>query len=175
MDKKIIVIVIVLLSTIAISGCISTPLSNVNEKIDDLNQQIETGDNNFNEAVNHINEKNYQSASDSNQKAALGYSKCITFLDNISEDKNQLNESIYIEYLNLVKQEVECKHNATVYLDKAINAYSTSSNSTGNSYSTTANNLMSDAIELQKERNNIVNNNPDKFKIEHKQFPFNYI
>ena len=162
MNKKI-VIIIVLFVTVAVSGCINSPIDNINTVIAKLSQNIVGGDSNYNEAVNYVNSHNYYVA-DQKVKISLesfteGQNRILS-IDYV----NELNDTVYIEYLNLIKEELSFKRNATVNLQLAIQYFKSGDNKTANGYVTKANSLMIQGVSVQKQRQNLVINNPDKFQ-----------
>ena len=80
--------------------------------------------------------------------------------NNFTDDTNDVHRN----YINTVLSELELKLNATEYLLDAIDYYENYQNSTGNEYAQIANDLMNQAIEFQKVRNDLVKDNPDLFK-----------
>ncbi|WP_225369504.1 hypothetical protein [Methanobrevibacter arboriphilus] len=73
MNKKIIIVIIVLLATVSVSGCIKTPMDNINNIIPSLSQNIEIGDANYNEAVTYLNLHNYNLAEEKVQTSSNNF------------------------------------------------------------------------------------------------------
>lgn len=161
MNKKI--IIIVLFATVAISGCINSPLDNINIIMPKLSQNIVDGDSNYNEAVIYTNNKNYDAADQKIKKSIASFNEGQNKLLSI-DNTNELNDTIYIQYLNLIKEEISLKQNATADLQLAIKYFEAGDNETGNQYVTKANSLMTNGVFVQNQRQNLVINNPDKFK-----------
>ena len=84
----------------------------------------------------------------------------LSIKDNLTSDTNDVHK----KYINSVISELELKMNATDYLMESIDYYKNYQNSTGNEYSSHANEIMKDALEFQNVRNDLVKQNPNLFK-----------
>jgi len=161
MNNKI-AIVIVLFATVAISGCINSSLDNINIIMPKLSQNIVDGDSNYNEAVNYVNNNNYDAADQKIKKSISNFNEGQDKLLSIN-NINELNDTIYIQYFDLIKEELSLKQNAAANLQLA-NEYFKSGDKTANEYVTKANSLMTQGVFVQNQRQSLVVNNPDKFK-----------
>lgn len=164
MNKKIIIIIAVLLATVSVSGCIKTPMDNINDIIPNLSQSIETGNSNFNEAVRYSNNHDYNTAEEKIQIASTSFLDAQNKIVDIRKYYNDINDTLYIQYLDLVDEELNLKQNATANLQLAIQSFKNGDKSLANGYVTTANSIMKEAIGIQNQRENLVKNNPSKFK-----------
>ena len=164
MKKNIFLIAIILIAVVAVSGCINSPMDNINNNMKELNTDITEGDTDYNAAISYINNKDFTSGTDNIQIAKDKFNDAEEKLSNIEEYKNDLNESIYDDYLDDIKEEVSLKKQASDELYLSLQYYTNNDISSGNSYAQSANSLMNQAVVLQGERNNIVKNNPDLFK-----------
>lgn len=162
MNKKII-IVIVLFATVAISGCISSSIDNINTIMPKLSQNIVDGDTNYNEAVYYANNNNYDVADQKIKKSIANFNEGQNKLISI-DYMNEVNDTIYVQYFNLIKEELSFKQNSTANLQLAIEYFKSGDNETANGYVTKANSLMTQGVFLQNQRQNLVVNNPNKFK-----------
>ena len=163
MNKKIIIL-IVLLATVSISGCINSPIDNINNVIPSLTQSIEMGGLNFNEAVQYSNRQDYVSAEEKIQSASTNFLNAQNKILEIKGYYDGINETLYLQYLDLVEEELSLKQNATAQMQLAIQAFSDGKKVVANEYVRKSNNLMNEAIALQNQRENLVKNNPNKFK-----------
>ncbi len=163
MNKKNIIIIFVLLVTVSISGCINSSIDDINKIIPQLSQDIINGDNNYNDAVNYVNNRDYDTADEKTKLAITNFNNGQNKILEIDQYLENVNETIYIQYLNLVKEELSLKENATSNLQLAIQFFQAGNNETGNSYVSTANSLMDQAVIIQKERDALVQNYPAKF------------
>ena len=87
-----------------------------------------------------------------------------TKLSEIEEYQDDLNESVYKEYIDLIKEEVSLKKKASDELYLAIQYYANNDPYSGNSYAKSANEQMKKAVILQGERNQLVEENSGLFK-----------
>ncbi|MDL2270686.1 hypothetical protein LJC03_02640 [Methanobrevibacter sp. OttesenSCG-928-I08] len=162
--KNKLVFCIVLILTIFVSGCINSPLDNINEIMPEINDQIVKGDEYYNDAITALNSKNYAEADTKANSASNEFRKA---KDNVLETNKYyegLNETIYIEYLNLLQDEINLKYNASSNLLLASKSFNNNDITNGNNYAQIANSKMNEAINIQNERNQIVINNPELFK-----------
>jgi cellobiose-specific phosphotransferase system component IIA len=162
MDKKII-IVIVSLVAIAISGCINSPIDNINLIIPKLSQNIVDGDINYNEAVKYVNARNYDAADQKVKESTMNFNEGQNKLLSI-DNLNELNNTIHIQYINLISEELSLKQNATINLQLAIQYFKSGDNKTANEHVTKANSLMTQGVSFQNQRQSLVVNNPNIFK-----------
>ena len=168
MRKDIILIVLILIAVVSISGCINGringPIDNINSRMKDLNTDITEGDNDYNAAISSINSHDYSSANNNIQIAKEKFNDAETKLSEIEEYQDDLNESVYKEYIDLIKEEVSLKKQASDELYLAIQYYANNDPYSGNSYAKSANNQMKKAVILQGERNQLVEENSELFK-----------
>lgn len=164
MNKKIIIVIVVLIATVSVSGCIKTPLDNVNDVIPSLTESIEKGSLNYNESVQYTNKRDYSTAEEKIQQANTNFLDAQNKILDIKEYYNNINDTLYIQYLNLIESELNLKQNATANLQLAIQAFSTGNKVLANDYVNKANSNMKEAVSIQKQRENLVKNNPSKFK-----------
>lgn len=164
MNKKIIIVVVVLLATVCISGCIKTPMDNINDIIPNLSQSIESGDLNYNEAVQYSNNQNYVVAEEKAQTASGNFLDAQNKILEIKKYDENINDTLYLQYIDLVQEELNLKQNATANLQLGIQAFKNGNKTLANEYISKANNIMNQAISIQNQRDNLVKNNPNKFK-----------
>ncbi|WP_297980735.1 hypothetical protein [uncultured Methanobrevibacter sp.] len=164
MKKNIFLIALILIAVVAVSGCINSPIDNINNNLKELNTDISEGDNDYNSAINFINSRDYSSGSQNIQIAKDKFDDASIQIQEIEENENSLNESVYKDYIDLIKEEVSLKKQASDQLYLALQYYTNNDISSGNSYATSANSLMNQAVILQNQRNAIVDNNTELFK-----------
>ncbi len=164
MNKKIIIVIIVLLATVSVSGCIKTPMDNINNIVPSLNQNIEIGDANYNEAVSYLNLQKYDLAENKIQISSNNFLDAKNKILEINKYTDEINDTLYLQYLSLIEEELNLKENATSNLQLAIQKFKEGDKVSANNYVTTANKLMDQGISIQNQRNNLVKNNPDKFR-----------
>ena len=164
MRKEIILIVLILIAVVSISGCINSPIDNINNRMKDLNTDITEGDTDYNAAITDINNRDFESGNNNIQIAKEKFDDATTKLSEIQKYEDDLNESVYKEYIDLIKEEVSLKKQASDELYLAMQYYSNSDSYSGNSYANSANSIMKQAVILQGERNQLVEENSELFK-----------
>ena len=164
MRKEIILTVLILIAVVSISGCINSPIDNINNRMKDLNTDITEGDTDYNAAISDINNRDFESGNNNIQIAKEKFDDATTKLSEIQNYEDDLNESVYKEYIDLIKEEVSLKKQASDELYLAMQYYSNSDSYSGNSYANSANSLMKQAVILQGERNQLVEENSEIFK-----------
>ena len=161
---KVIIFILVLVIFSATVIYLYNSESAINSVMPDISSNIVAGDSDYNDAVNLLNDKNYGEARNKAISARNNFNHSISLIldieDNFTDDTNDVHRN----YINTVLSELELKLNATEYLLDAIDYYENYQNSTGNEYAQIANDLMNQAIEFQKVRNDLVKDNPDLFK-----------
>ncbi|MGL6298314.1 MAG: hypothetical protein ACRC1M_04015 [Methanobacteriaceae archaeon] len=162
MNNKV-VIVSILIAVVLVSGCINSEIGNLNKIINDLSNDIVNGDTNYNNAVNSLNSKDYTNAESSIFNASTSYTNSFNKVSEAIKDAEGLNNTLYLNYLNIVKEEIQLKLNATNQLQLAVQSYKNGAAESGNTYSDKASAAMTQALIKQKERAEIAKNNPDKF------------
>ena len=164
MRKDIILIVLILIAVVSISGCINSPIDNINNRMKDLNTDITEGDTDYNSAISSINSRDFASGNNNIQIAKEKFNDAESKLSEIEEYENDLNESVYKDYIDLIKEEVSLKKQASDELYLAMQYYINNDSYSGNSYANSANSLMKQAVILQGERNKLVEDNSELFK-----------
>jgi len=161
MNKKVL-IAIVLLFTIAISGCINSSMDNINIIMPKISEDIVNANDNYNDAVNFVNSHNYDAADSKVKKSTASYNEAQNELLSI-DSIHQLNDTIYDQYIDLISQEISLKQNATLNLQLAIQYFKSGNNETANEFVEKANSQMTQGVSVQKQRQDLVLNYPDKF------------
>lgn len=164
MRKDILLIVLIMIAVVSISGCINSPIDNINNRMKDLNTDITAGDTDYNSAINSINSHDFASGNNNIQIAKDKFNDAESKISEIEEYKNNLNESVYKDYIDLIKEEVSLKKQASDELYLAMQYYTNNDSNSGNSYANSANSLMKQAVILQGERNSLVEENSELFK-----------
>ena len=164
MRRDIILIVLILIAVVSISGCINSPIDNINNRMKDLNTDITEGDTDYNAAISSINSRDFASGNNNIQIAKEKFDDAGAKLSEIEEYEKDLNETVYKDYIDLIKEEVSLKKQASDELYLAIQYYSNNDSYCGNSYANSANSLMNQAVILQGQRNNLVEENSELFK-----------
>lgn len=164
MQKNFLILCSIILIGVLAFGFITTTMNSVNQSIKDLNKEIVNGDENYNKAVIDLNNENYDTAADELTKSAQSFQNARDILNRLDREEFRLNNQIYATYLNLTSQELENKQNASTLLLNATIALKGGYVSSGNDYIYKAGYAMSDALNYQYQRAELVKNNPDEFE-----------
>lgn len=138
--------------------------SSMNSLMPDVSSSINDADSDYNSAVDLLNNKNYSEAKNRAISAENNYNQSISLLSGIKDNFTSDTNDVHKNYINTVLKELELKSNATHYLIISIDYYKNHQNSTGNEYSSQANDYMNNALEFQNTRNKLVKDNPNHFK-----------
>lgn len=130
----------------------------------DISDSIVSGDSDYNTAVDLLNNKNYDESKNKAISANNNFNQSLILLLSIKDNLTSDTNDVHKKYINSVISELELKMNATDYLMESIDYYKNYQNSTGNEYSSHANEIMKDALEFQNVRNDLVKQNPNLFK-----------
>ncbi|MDR1819361.1 MAG: hypothetical protein LBR15_03845 [Methanobrevibacter sp.] len=161
MKNKIIVISVLVL-VIAISGCVNSDMENINQIIPKLNDNIKSGDSNFNLAVDGLNANKANVAETRVKTAIEKFNNAKINIDDMRKNYKNLNNTKYINYIDLISEELDYKINASLALQSAIRTPS-SDKQLFNEYVSYANSWMLKGFYIQDERNSLVLNNPNLF------------
>ena len=146
-DYKGALVFIFLLVIIAIAIVyVGFSMNSLDNSMAEISDNISNGDKEYNDAVNLINNKNYDEALEKALYASYNFNE------------------VHKEYLATAIDEVELKQDAASNLVHAIYYFKNNDNSTGSSYGNKANSLMDEAIQYQNARNKLVNDNPNLFR-----------
>ncbi|WP_295722383.1 hypothetical protein [uncultured Methanobrevibacter sp.] len=164
MKKNFLIVCSIILIGVLAFGFITTTMNGVNQSIKDLNKEIIDGDESYNKAVIDLNNENYDSAANELTNSVQSFQRARDILNRLDHDDFRLNNQIYATYLNLTSQELEYKQNASTLLLNATIALKGGYVSSGNDYIYKAGYAMSDALNYQYQRANLVKDNPEKFE-----------
>lgn len=163
-DYKRALVFIFLLVIIAIAIVyVGFSMNSLDNSMAEISDNISNGDKEYNDAVNLINNKNYDEALEKALYASDDFNKSFRDLSDIQNGSYNFNE-VHKEYLATAIDEVELKQDAASNLVHAIYYFKNNDNSTGSSYGNKANSLMDEAIQYQNARNKLVNDNPNLFR-----------
>ncbi|MER2013704.1 MAG: hypothetical protein ABS871_03585 [Methanobrevibacter sp.] len=136
----------------------------MNKLMPEISDGIVKGDNDYNEAVTLLNDKNYKKSMNKAVSAGNNYNKSLSKLhilkDNFTSDVN----SVHKEYVNDTISELELKLLAVDKLKQAIDYLEAQYNYTGSNCGFEANDYMDQAVQYRDARDSLVKNNPNLFK-----------
>lgn len=163
--KLIIFIVLLILISVAVIF-IDSSTDNMNKAMPEISDGIVNGDNDYNNAVELVNNKKFDEAMDNAVSAGNNYNKSLLKLRDIQNKFSSDVNGVHREYINITITELEFKTQAVDLLINAIECFEVESNDTGTDYAYEANELINKSVDYQNQRNSIVSNNPNLFKQE---------
>lgn len=161
---KLIIFILVLILVSAAIVFIDSSIDNMNEIMPEISDGIVNGDNDYNEAVDLLNNKNFKESMDKAESAGSNYNESLSKLyilkDNFTSEVNDVHE----EYVEDAILELELKLQAVDNLKESINYLGTGYNYTGSNYGFEANDLMNQSLQYRDARESLVEDNPNLFK-----------
>lgn len=162
--RKIILIFVLVILTVSLSGCLGTQVTQIEQLTDTINDHITSGDSYFNQAATSTNNYQYETAQSQVDNASSNFNMARTSTQEALIYAKNLQDQVYITYMQITLQELDAKINATNELKVAIPLFSRNDTKTGNTHVDLANGYMDTSLEYQKQRDDIVQQNPTKFK-----------
>jgi hypothetical protein len=160
---KLIIFIVALLLISAAVVFIDSSMDNINQSMPDISDGIVQGDKDYNESVELLNSKYFEKSSQKAISAGDSYNDSLHKLEQIRQKYDKDLNDVHKDYIDTTINEIELKLKAVDELKEAIYYLRNYYNYTGSSHGTEANDLMSNAIKYQDERNGIVRENPDLF------------
>lgn len=159
-----IILVAVLTLTVFLSGCIQSDVSNINDMSISINNHLKKGDEYYNQSANDANKMYLNQALSECNNASTEYNSAQTSAQSAYNSAKNSNDGIFMDYIQNALNEIQAKLNATTELKTAINLLQINQTSSANSHLSVANDYMNKALQYQKNREDIVKQNPSKFK-----------
>lgn len=159
-----IIVVAVLVLVVFMSGCVQSDVSNINDMSISINNHLKNGDQYYNQSASDANKMVLNQALSECNNATNEYSSAQTSAQTAYNSAKNSNDGIFMDYLQNALNEIQAKLNATTELKTAINLLQTNETTSANNHLAAANDYMAKAQQSQKNRDDIVNQNPSKFK-----------
>lgn len=163
MDNKIIILGIMIL-VIFLSGCIQSDTSKIDGVSTSINTHLKNGDNNFNNAGTDANKFLYTKALKESDNASSEFNQAKSLASQGFTYAQNSNDTVYVNYMQLVLNEIDAKINATNELKTAIPYLMDNDTINANTHVSNANGFMNKATTFYDQRQDIVKQNPTKFK-----------
>lgn len=163
MDNKIIILGIMIL-VIFLSGCIQSDTSKIDGVSTLINTHLKNGDNNFNNAGTDVNKFLYTKALKESDNASSEFNQAKSLASQGFTYAQNSNDTVYVNYMQLVLNEIDAKINATNELKTAIPYLMDNDTINANTHVGNANGFMNKATTFYDQRQDIVKQNPTKFK-----------
>ena len=162
--RKIIIIFVLVILTVSLSGCLGTQIAQIDQLTESINDHIKSGNDYFNQAATSTNKYQYSSARSQAENASSEFNQARTTSQEALIYSKNLQDQVYISYFQITLQELDAKINATNQLIVAIPLFARNDTRTGNTHVDSANQFMKQSLEYQKQREELVQQNPTKFK-----------
>lgn len=163
MDNKFIILGMVTL-IIFLSGCIQSDASKIDGLSTSINSHLKKGDDFYNNAGYDTNKYLYDMALSNCENATSEFTQARNYADEGLTYAKNSNDTVYLNYMQNVVNEIDAKMNATNELKTAIPYLSDNDTSNANSHIGDANSFMEEATNFNSIREQIVKDNPSKFK-----------
>jgi hypothetical protein len=158
------ILVISLIAVVAISGCIQSDASSINGLSSTISNHLKNGDNYYNTAVINSNKYSLDTASSNADSALSEFNSAKTSAQKALSYAQNSKDGVFTEYMQNLMVEIDARINATSEFQQAISYFKQKDSTNGNSHVTLANSYMGRSIQYETENNNLVKQNPSKFK-----------
>ena len=159
-----ILVIATILATVFLSGCIQSDISNINDMSLSINNHLKKGDEYYNQSATNTNKKLLSQALTDSNNANDEYSLAQSSAQTALNSAKNANDGIFIDYVQNALLEIQSKLNATSELKTAITLLQNNQTSSANQHLGAANDFMNKSLQYKKNRDDIVNQNPSKFK-----------
>jgi hypothetical protein len=158
------IIISVVLAIVFLSGCVQSDVSSINDMTISINNHLKKGDEYYNQSATNTNKLNLNQALKDANNANTEYSSAQASAQTALNSAKNSNDGIYIDYIQNALFEIQAKLNATSELKTAITLLDSNGTSSANNHLSLANDFMDKALQYKKNRDEIVKQNPNKFK-----------
>lgn len=162
--KNKIVILVVMTFVIFFSGCIQSNTSQIDGLSSTINSHIKNGDQYYNNSAKAANQFQYNTALSYCNNASSEFNLAQTSAKQGLTYAQNSNDTVYVNYMQNVVNELDAKINATDELKTAISYLQDNDTVNANTHIGNANDLMNNAVQFNNLRQQIIQQNPTKFK-----------
>lgn len=164
--SKLIIFIVVLIFISAAIVLIDSSVEGMNKSMPEISDSIVSGDNDYNDAVDLVNERRFSESMAKAESAGNSYNNSLNKLKDIKSNYSSDINDVQNKYIDTVIDELELKIRAADKLKESIECFKVNSNYTGTNYASEANDLIYEASNYQNERDAIVRDNPKLFKLD---------
>ncbi|WP_458456232.1 hypothetical protein [Methanobrevibacter sp.] len=143
---------------------IDSSVDSMNKTMPEISDLIVSGDKDYNEAVDLVNDKKFDDSMAKVVSAGNSFNESLNKLQEIKGNYSSDINDVQKEYIDTLINELHLKIRAVDKFKEAIECFKVNSNSTGTDYAGEANELIYEAIQYQDQRDTIVKDNPKLFK-----------
>ena len=162
--SKLIIFIFILVVFSTVVVLIDSSVDTINKSMPEVSDGIVKGDQDYNEAVDLVNNKSFKEAMDKADSAENNFNNSLNKLKEIRGKFSKDISDIHKDYINAAYDELELKRDAVSKLKDAIECFEVNKNATGTEYALEANDYMNRSLEYENSRNSLVENNPNLFK-----------
>ena len=162
--KNKIVILVVIMFVIFFSGCIQSNISQIDGLSSTINSHIKNGDQYYNNSGKAVNQFQYSTALNYCNNASNEFNLAQNSAKQGLTYAQNSNDTVYVNYMQNVVNELDAKINATKELKEAISYLQDNDTVNANTHIGNANDLMNNAVQFNNLRQQIIQQNPTKFK-----------
>ncbi len=159
-----IIVVSVVLLVVFLSGCVQSDINSINDLAASINSHIKNGDEYYNSSATNTNSNYFSQAQAQSKSASDEYSMAQASAQTALTSAKNANDAVIVDYMENVILELQAKMNATSQLNTAITLLQTNSTENANTHLSQANSYMNSAMQYRNNRDEIVRQNPNKFK-----------
>jgi hypothetical protein len=166
MKNKILPLLLVmsLIATVAVSGCIQSDVSSINGISSTITNHLKKGDDFYNTAVLDLNKYSLDDASSNANSALSEFNSAKSSAQQALSAAQSSKDGVFIEYMQNTVGEIDSRINATTELQQAISYFKQKDSESGNSHVALANQYMDKSTQYKTDNDNLVKQNPSKFK-----------
>ena len=164
--SKLIIFIVVLIFISAAIVLIDNSVEGMNKSMPEISDSIVSGDSDYNDAVDLVNERRFSESMAKAESAGNSYNNSLNQLKDIKSNYSSDINDVQNKYIDTVIDELELKIRAVDKLKESIECFKVNSNYTGTNYASEANDLIYEASNYQNERDAIVRDNPKLFKLD---------
>lgn len=164
--SKLIIFIVVLIFISAAIVLIDSSVEGMNKSMPEISDSIVSGDSDYNDAVDLVNERRFSESMAKAESAGNSYNNSLNQLKDIKSNYSSDINDVQNKYIDTVIDELELKIRAVDKLKESIECFKVNSNYTGTNYASEANDLIYEASNYQNERDAIVRDNPKLFKLD---------
>jgi uncharacterized protein YxeA len=162
MNKKAVIAIIILLLLVIAGLIYITNVYKIDSEIPYINSNLNKGNNEYNQAVLSLNNRQYIDAQKKFNDSLMYYSNAREKTETALQIAENKDDEILIEYLNATLTEINLKIQAVSEINEGINIRDNSSSSAYMHY-TNSNNILQNITQYSDKRSQLEQQYPEKF------------
>lgn len=162
--RNVVMVLALLTGVILLSGCLGSDITKIEQLTTTINDHLKQGDSYYNQAVTSSNKFSYEEALKQCNNAASEFDAAKSSTQEALFYSKNTEDQVYINYMQITLLELDARINATSELKTAIPLFRGNETRSANNHIDLANGYMQKSLEYSKQKQDIVNQNPNKFK-----------